>query len=524
MMYLAPWADVMLPAAVLDAHAARCRSLVPPARDDTPPNVIAQLLADSPPDVQERARVAAQQAAEMSAEMHGYQLTDVHPDPFRELYQSPSERNFETAVYYSGRGAKKTSEVARALIELARDEKHPRQKIGCLRAFQNSISDSVHANVAAIIRREGLEGEFEIQAHAIIHNTTKSSFSFHGLQNYLSLKSTLFDVAWVEEADQCERAQFLTLIPSIRSENSCLIITFNSGTNSFCDTDMIGHKGEMRERTLIRYVDISHNEYLYRSRLASEFRSAFKAGKHAGNLDEWLWVWKGHERKRPENLAIPQFTVGAPDIPERVFDLSQTLVGLDYSNGGAGVDADPHHVVKAYAWSAPDIYGDRFDPEDPTHRPVVWVTAEWMGKATTRQLAQHVQRVAGPLPPGRHIIADCANGLLTDDLVDEYGLPVIRCKKGKGSVELGLQLLNSFDIYVLPECKNLIRQLNAYHWTDKGTLGGERHGCDALRYGAFGGKDGGGFKNEPADGGVVYLALQRKLASDIVSQLEFEDQ
>jgi len=87
------------------------------------------------------------------------------------------------------------------------------------------------------------------------------------------------------------------------------------------------------------------------------------------------------------------------------------------------------------------------------------------------------------------IVADSARPE-TISYMKRQGFRIRGAKKGKGSVEDGVEFLKSFDIIVHPRCVNTVRELTNYsHRTDRHT--GEiiprvedanNHCIDALRY------------------------------------------
>ena len=127
---------------------------------------------------------------------------------------------------YGGRGSAKTETVGRALIILSLQEK---TRILCAREFQNSIEDSVHQVLQDIIQQEGLGAHFHITKTRIISDSG-TEFIFKGLKRETtdSLKSIKgVKYVWVEEADSVSHRSWDILDPTIREENSKIIMTFN---------------------------------------------------------------------------------------------------------------------------------------------------------------------------------------------------------------------------------------------------------------------------------------------------------
>lgn len=89
----------------------------------------------------------------------------------------------------------------------------------------------------------------------------------------------------------------------------------------------------------------------------------------------------------------------------------------------------------------------------------------------------------------RHmIIADSARPE-TISWLNSHGCKVKSCKKGKGSILLGITYISDFKIIVNPTCVNFIREISLYRWKEdkfgnklQEPIDEENHILDALRY------------------------------------------
>lgn len=130
-------------------------------------------------------------------------------------------------VLYGGRGGAKTESIGRALISLSLNQK---LRILCAREIQNSIAESVHATLKAIIEAHGLASQFRILENKIICRATGSEFIFHGLHGHTveSIKSMAkLDIVWVEEAHTVSKHSWTVLLPTMREENAEVWVSFN---------------------------------------------------------------------------------------------------------------------------------------------------------------------------------------------------------------------------------------------------------------------------------------------------------
>lgn len=481
-MFRTPWAaDAFASAEQIERHMALALTL--DMRDDTHPTGLRAALERAPHHMQIAARRAMDDADELTAQMYSNFVEDPQgPDAYQPLYDKPTERVWTNFAAFGGRGGTKTRQIGRAVLHQMRTEKNLR--VGCIRAILKSISDSVHAQLCEIIRDEGWDNEFSTHNEKIEHKSTGSTAVFAGLQNVESLKSTVFDLLWVEEAEECTQQQIDVLIPSVRAKNSAIAWSWNPvgdpalGAQSAVDKMFRPANDQPPERSRVVYVDAFTNEYFYRTELPSKQRTAFRQ-----DVDNARHVWRGHYRQRMTGTAIPLWTLGAPDLPIETLRLAQILRGADWSNGGS----DPNAVTRALAIPAPLIYEDYNAREpDPAHKPVLYVTTAVQIPATTNAaLARTIRDTIGePTGDDREIIGDGANPAMTRAMNDEYGIRTENCEKFPGSVTAGINDLNGFDIFVSPDCPELAKQLNSYRWhpekPDK--LTGTRHLIDSLRY------------------------------------------
>lgn len=128
-------------------------------------------------------------------------------------------------VLYGGRGGAKSFVVADYLIlEACREP----MRILCAREFQTSIADSVHALLTSRIHELGLSDIFTIQEKSITC-LNGSEFIFKGLRRNTTEIKGLFNIkkAWVEEAQVVSGASWELLIPTVREQDSEIIVTFN---------------------------------------------------------------------------------------------------------------------------------------------------------------------------------------------------------------------------------------------------------------------------------------------------------
>lgn len=129
-------------------------------------------------------------------------------------------------MLYGGRGAGRSWGIARALLLIGQDRPI---RVLCARELQKSIEDSVHQVLSDQIHNLGLNGEYVIEKAKIYHRTNGTSFSFEGIKNNINAIKSYEGIThcWVEEANKVSKHSWSTLIPTIRTEESEIWISFN---------------------------------------------------------------------------------------------------------------------------------------------------------------------------------------------------------------------------------------------------------------------------------------------------------
>lgn len=119
-------------------------------------------------------------------------------------------------VAYGGRNGAKSTSFAIALLMLGAAQK---LRILCAREIQNSIKESVHAQLKDLIDQLGL-GTFYTVFDTEIRGNNGTAFIFAGLSTHTATSIKSFaniDVCWVEEAQTVKKSSWDILIPTIRS-------------------------------------------------------------------------------------------------------------------------------------------------------------------------------------------------------------------------------------------------------------------------------------------------------------------
>lgn len=134
---------------------------------------------------------------------------------------------FDYFIMYGGRGSAKTmTAVDAAVVEASLRP----VRVLATREHQNSIDESVKAEIEEAIHDRGLDGFFKIYDKSI-RGLNGSKFMFKGLKNNIgNLKSIAnVDIVLAEEADGITKNSWDKLLPSIRPKSGrpIIIVVFN---------------------------------------------------------------------------------------------------------------------------------------------------------------------------------------------------------------------------------------------------------------------------------------------------------
>jgi phage terminase large subunit len=135
--------------------------------------------------------------------------------------------DYDYFVDYGGRGGGKTKDKVRSIVL---ESTIRRVRVLITREFQNSIDESVKAEIESCIEEEGLSHFFKITEKQITAKNG-SKFIFKGIKNNINnIKSIAdVDIVMVEEAENVSDLSWQKLLPSIRpiSGRAIVVVIFN---------------------------------------------------------------------------------------------------------------------------------------------------------------------------------------------------------------------------------------------------------------------------------------------------------
>jgi phage terminase large subunit len=147
----------------------------------------------------------------------------IMPEKMKALLTNPKHFNF----VWGGRWGGKSLSIGKIMLNWSYKDK---LRNLCTREIQNSIKDSVHADLGYLI--DELEYDnYTITENSIYNKINLSEFMFRGLYQQ-DKKQTIksfsdVDICWVEEAQKVSKGSLDILIPTIRKKGSIIIFSYN---------------------------------------------------------------------------------------------------------------------------------------------------------------------------------------------------------------------------------------------------------------------------------------------------------
>jgi len=357
-------------------------------------------------------------------------------------------------VIYGGRGSSKSWTVADFLILMCRGNAY---RVLCAREIQNSIKDSVHKLLSDRIAYFGLESFFEITENSI-KGKNGSEFLFKGLlRNENSLKSIEgIDYCWIEEAHSVSRKSLNVLIPTIRKPGSQIIFTYNP-TN---ETDPVHVDYTLADRDDTLKIEINYADNPF---FPDVLRQEMEYDKRV-DYDKYLHIWCGQTAKHSHSqIFYGKWRVDNFESPEN----AMYYYGADW-----GFSQDPTTLIRCFI-----------------DKKTLYIDYEAYGVGIDIDLTP---KLFDSVPGCRknQIIADSARPE-TISYMSKQGFRIVGAKKGKGSVEDGIQKIRGFENIIIHErCTHTKDEFRTYCYKTDPLTGiistviedKNNHIIDALRY------------------------------------------
>lgn len=373
-------------------------------------------------------------------------------------------------VCKGSRGSKKSKTTALNMIE--RLYEFPESNGLCVRRFSNTLRDSVFSDLKWAIHRLGLDSYFDctVSPMQITRRSTGQKILFRGLDNGLKITSISVDkgylcFVWIEEAYEIfDESDFNKLDMSIRGEVpegyfKQITLTFNPwSATSWLKKRFFDNPDD---NTFVKTTTWQCNEWLDESD-----RKIFLDMKE-----------KNPRRYRIEgngDWGIAEGLIYENVVFDEIFDVEELRKkeGVKAAFGNDFGFTDPNAFICCLV--------DNADMR-------IYIFDEWYQTGVTNKvIAQKIKTMGYG---SQQIICDCADAKSIAELRDE-GIHAEPSRKGKDSVNHGIQLIQNYQIVVHPKCVEFRKEIENYCWKKDSSsrLKDEpehdfSHGMDAMRYG-----------------------------------------
>lgn len=331
-------------------------------------------------------------------------------------------------------------------------------RVGCFREVQKSIRDSVKRLLDDKIKASGLESVYE-STDTEIRGVNGSLFIFGGLRtNPDAVKSTEgLDIAAVFEASRVSQRSWDLLIPTVRKPESEIWAEWNP-ENATDPVDVL-FRGEdgAPPGSIVREVNWNQNPF-FPDVLKQELE-----WDRSRDPDKYGHVWMGGYVRNSEKRVFKNWRIEPFDVPKDAV----IRQGADW-----GFASDPSVLVQCY------IVG----------RTLYIPHEAYMVGCEILNLPELFDRV----PDSRKwwTTADSSRPETISHMRNNWSQKINAAIKGPGSVEEGVEWLQSYDIVVHPRCTHTIDELTLYSYKTDPLTGQvlsvledkDNHVIDAVRY------------------------------------------
>ncbi len=386
-------------------------------------------------------------------------------DKYTPLFNRPE--GVDTYIITGGRFSQKTFATSLSALTAVLQKGH---RIMYSRFTNASLKDSVYAEVEDRIEMMQLQGSFDMQQNRIESKVNKGKIVFKGLkvgsgQQTASLKGLSdFSMLILDEAEEMiDEAIFDKISLSIRGngvnseEPNVKVLILNPTTKEhFIYKKYFEARGISEGFNGVHEnVCYIHTSYYDCLEFVPEETLKYFEDMKQDNPEKYNHVIMGGWLSKAEGIVYTNWEFGQFNP-----DGLQVIYGQDYGF------RDPTTLV-----------GVAIDKK----RKVIYVKEElFMSGLTNSEIAKINMNVAGR----NLIIGDSASAGIINE-IRRMGCNVVGAKKGAGSIEAGVALLQDYKLIVDPESSNLANELNNYVYTNKGAnlfCDMFNHSLDALRY------------------------------------------
>jgi phage terminase large subunit len=364
---------------------------------------------------------------------------------FQNCYNSKAKIQLHQGSARSG----KSYSIIQFLIVKALEEK---KLISIVRKTFPALRTSALRDFRDIMKELGLWDEEKYMATEKVYTfDNDSQIEFFSTDSAEKLKGLKRDILWVDEANELSHEQFMQL--AIRTTGQ-ILLSFNP---SFSPKHYIISELAVRDDTEIFITTYRDNPYLPAEQV--QFIEKYR------DTNPRYWMTYGLGQFAVNEKQIYEFEV----VDEFDFDTAEFVCfALD-----VGYVSDPSALVGI--WKA----GNKLIINEHIYQKGL----------ITQQI---IDLLKGNVGERDIIIVDSAEPRLIEE-IRRGGFPLARgVKKGKDSIQWGIDLVKQYNLVIPKNNSNLIEELYSYEWVDDGNGGvtnipidANNHLLDALRYGVM---------------------------------------
>ena len=370
-------------------------------------------------------------------------------------------------IVKGSRASKKSKTMALWLISSMM--KYPEANALVIRKVFRTLQDSCFADLKWAANRLGVanQWEFKMSPIEVTYKPTGQKILFRGLDDPLKIASVSVSKGclcwcWIEEAYEItSEADFDMIDESLRGEvPEGLFKQISLTLNPWNEKHWIKKRffDDPDDETLAITTNYLCNEWLDKSdeKVFERMKKNNPRRYQVAGLGNWGVV----EGLIFENWEEKAYTLN--ELSENV----QTIAGLDF-----GYTNDPSALVIGFVDAA---------------RKIIYIWDEMYEKRLTNTMIADKIKEKGY---GKEVItADCAEPKSIAELRNE-GLRINAARKGRDSINNGIQLIQDYKLIIHPRCVNFITEISCYVWKqDKFgkalnvPIDDFNHLMDALRY------------------------------------------
>ena len=349
-------------------------------------------------------------------------------------------------VCKGSRASKKSKTTA--LNFIYRIMKYPQSNLLVVRKVFRTLKDSAYTDLRWAIRQLHVEQYWEYKESPLelVYKPTGQKILFRGLDEPMKLTSITVDVghlcwAWIEEAYEITKeSDFDTLDESIRGQVTGdlfkqITLTFNPWNEGHWIKKKF-FDAELSNDILAKTTNYLCNEFLDISdlRLFERMKKENPKRYKVAGLGEW---------GISEGLIYENWEEREFDIQEvlKIQDI-ESAFGLDF-----GYTNDPSALFAGLI---------------SKERREIYVIDELYKKAlTNNKLAEEIKNMGYGK---ERITADSAEPKSIDELYDLGLKGISGARKGKDSINNGIQFIQGYKIIIHPRCVNFLTEISNYTW------------------------------------------------------------